>query len=70
MNDLNTYPIEDFLNKARIAIKTNQKSLTLSIKETTDLQNSLSVVMTRLAGEPAVNSQQEDIVVKLNGGTF
>lgn len=70
MNDLNTYPIEDFLNKARIAIKTNQKSLTLSIKETTDLQNSLSVVMTRLAGEPGVSSQQEDIVIKLNGGTF
>ena len=70
MNDLNTYPIEDFLNKARIAIKTNQKSLTLSIKETTDLQNSLSVVMTRLAGESGVSSQQEDIVVKLNGGTF
>ena len=70
MNDLNTYPIEDFLNKARIAIKTNQKGLTLSIKETTDLQNSLSVVMTRLAGEATSNSPQEDIVIKLNGGTF
>lgn len=69
MSDLNTYPIEDFLNKARIAIKTNQKSLTLTIKEITDLQNSLSVVMTRLAGE-SNTGQQEDIVVKLNGGTF
>lgn len=69
MSDLNTFPIEDFLNKARIAIKSNQKSLTLTIKETTDLQNSLSLVMTRLAGE-AVSGQQEDIVVKLNGGTF
>ena len=70
MNDLNTYPIEDFLNKARIAIKTNQKSLTLSIKETTELQNSLSVVMTRIAGESMSAAPQEDIVVKLNGGTF
>ena len=71
MSDLNTFPIEDFLNKARLAIKTGQKSLSLTIKETTDLQNSLSVVMTRLAGEN-VNSapQQEDIVVKLNGGSF
>ena len=69
MSDLNTFPIEDFLNKARLAIKTNQKGLTLSIKETTDLQNSLSVVMTRLAGEPA-GTVAEDIVVKLNGGTF
>ncbi len=70
MSDLNTYPIEDFLNKARLAIKTNQKNLTLTIKETTDLQNSLSVVMTRLAGESVNSSAQEDIVIKLNGGTF
>lgn len=69
MSDLNTFPIENFLNKARLAIKTNQKNLTLSIKEITDLQNSLSVVMTRLAGEPTGTSL-EDIVVKLNGGTF
>jgi hypothetical protein len=69
MSDINIFPIEDFLNKARLAIKTNQKSLTLSIKETTDLQNSLSVVMTRLAGESA-STGSEDIVVKLNGGTF
>lgn len=68
MSDLNTFPIEDFLNKARLAIKTNQKSLTLTIKEATDLQNSLSVVMTRLAGES--QTKQEDITVKLNGGTF
>ena len=70
MSDLNTYPIEDFLNKARLAIKTNQKSLTLSIKEATDLQNSLSVVMTRLAGEAVNSNTTEDITVKLNGGTF
>jgi hypothetical protein len=70
MSDLNTLPIEDFLNKARVAIKTGQKNLTLSIKEVTDLQNSLSVVMTRLAGEPTGTAPQEDIVVKFNGGTF
>jgi hypothetical protein len=70
MNDLNTFPVEDFLNKARIAIKTGQKNLTLTIKEVTDLQNSLSVVMTRLAGENMAAAPQEDIVVKLNGGSF
>ena len=70
MSDLNTFPIEDFLNKARVAIKTGQKNLTLPIKEVTDLQNSLSVVMTRLAGETTASTAQEDIVVKLNGGTF
>ena len=70
MSDLNTFPIEDFLNKARLAIKTGQKNITFSIKEVTDLQNSLSVVMTRLAGESTNAAPQEDIVVKLNGGTF
>jgi hypothetical protein len=69
MSNINTYPIEDFLNKARIAIKSNQKNLTLSIKEVNDLQNSLSVVMTRLAGD-STRTSSEDIVVKLNGGTF
>ena len=70
MSDLNTFPIEDFLNKARIAIKTGQKSLNLTIKEVTDLQNSLSVVMTRLAGEGNNSAPQEDITIKLNGGNF
>jgi hypothetical protein len=70
MKALNTLPIEDFLDKARVAIKTNQKNLTLSIKEIADLQNSLSVVMTRLAGEFSENSEQEDIVIKMDGGKF
>lgn len=74
MKQLNTLPIEDFLDKARIAIKSNQKNLSLSIKEVTDLQNSLSVVMTRLSGEMdhilATTSQPTPIEVKMNGGSF
>jgi hypothetical protein len=70
MKQLNTLPIEDFLDKARIAIKSNQKSLTLTIKEATDLQNSLSIVMTRLAGETVVAQQPEVIQVKMDGGRF
>lgn len=74
MKKLNTLPIEDFLDKARIAIKTNQKSVTLTIKEVTDLQNSLSVVMTRLTGEMdsiVQNSQQNSsFEVKMDGGKF
>jgi len=67
---MNTMPIEDFLDKARLAIKTNQKNLTLTIKEVTDLQNSLSIVLARLVGESAGSSSQEDITIKLNGGSF
>jgi hypothetical protein len=74
MKQLNTLPIEDFLDKARVAIKTNQKTLNLSIKEVTDLQNSLSVVMTRLTGEMdqilSSATQASNIEVKMDGGKF
>ena len=69
MKQLNTLPIEDFLEKTRVAIKTNQRNLTLSIKEATDLQNSLSMVMTRLAGNTE-SSPLEDIKIEVNGGQF
>lgn len=74
MKQLNTLPIEDFLEKTRIAIKSNQKSLTLTIKEATDLQNSLSIVMTRLSGnldQMMANNQFPDkIEIKVDGGKF
>jgi hypothetical protein len=74
MKPLNTFPIEDFLDKARVAIKSNQKSLILSIKEVTDLQNSLSIVMTRLSGEYdkrlAVVEASAVTNIKADGGGF
>jgi hypothetical protein len=74
MRPLNVLPIEDFLDKARIAIKGNQKSITLTIKEVTDLQNSLAVVMTRLTGIVDQTSDSPDdnspISIKVDGGTF
>jgi hypothetical protein len=74
MKQLNTLPIEDFLDKARVAIKGGKKDLTLSIKEAADLQNSLSVVMTRLAGElDQIAQTPQDInpiSIKVDGGSF
>lgn len=73
MKPLNTLPIEDFLDKTRVAIKSNQKNLTLTIKEATDLQNSLAVVMTRLSGELDQTSSAGatgNIEVRMNGGKF
>lgn len=73
MKTLNTLPIEDFLDKTRLAIKSNQKNLTLTIKEATDLQNSLSVVMTRLAGHLDTHlskSQNDTVSVNMSGGKF
>lgn len=75
MKQLNTLPIEDFLDKTRIAIKSGQKTVNLTIKEATDLQNSLSVVMTRLSGEmdqilASASTQPSTIEVKMDGGKF
>jgi hypothetical protein len=71
MRQLNTIPIENFLDKARIAIKSNQRTLTLDIKEVSDLQNSLAIVMTRLSGELDQNAKNsEPITIKMTGGTF
>jgi hypothetical protein len=71
MKQLNTIPIESFLEKARIAIRSNQKNITLSIDEVTNLQNSLSVIMTRLTGEMdkiVASTQQSPSDVKADGG--
>lgn len=73
MKSLNTLPIEEFLDKTRIAIKTNQKSIILNIKEATDLQNSLSIVMTRLSGELdqiVASAGPTSTEVNMDGGKF
>jgi hypothetical protein len=72
MKQLNTLPIEDFLEKTRIAIKSNQKSVVLTLKEATDLQNSLSIVMTRLTGEldKSISNSPGPITIKMDGGKF
>lgn len=71
---LNTLPIESFLEKARITIKSGKKNLTLDLKEVTDLQNSLSIVMTRLAGDLDQNAKgnqlPDKITIKMDGGKF
>jgi hypothetical protein len=70
MRTLNTLPIEDFLEKSKIAKKSNQKSLTLSSKEYNDLYDSLAAVMTRLAGSSDQSSSGDTIEVKMDGGGF
>jgi hypothetical protein len=72
MNNLNTFPIEIFLEKARIALKTNQKSLNLDIKDVEALYDCLAVTMTRLANSNQTGQtvQQIDgnISIKMDGG--
>lgn len=74
MKALNTLPIEMFLEKARIARKSGQRSLNLPIDEVIMIEESLAVVMTRLSGELdaiALSVQQQgDITVTMDGGSL
>jgi hypothetical protein len=74
MKQLNTLPIEQFLEKAKIAIKSNQKHLTLDIKEVQSLVDSLAITMTRLAGDLDTKLSNVDnapqFTVNMDGGGF
>lgn len=74
MSNINTLPIEMFIDKARIAIKSNQKNLVLDIKEVQALYDSLAIVMTRMTGmlDQSIPSSptQDSIQIKMDGGTF
>ena len=74
MKPINTFPIEDFLEKSRLAIKSNQKSLTLSQKEFNDLHGSLIQLMTRLVGQyeqqTNIPKPTDNVQVKMDGGKF
>ena len=69
---LNTLPIEQFLEKMRIASKSNQKTLILDIKDAQALSDSLSIVMTRVAGEldAQLQNQSNSISINMDGGGF
>lgn len=77
MKQINTLPIENYLEKARIASKSGQKTVVLDIKEAQALSESLAVVMTRLTGkledyilELGKPTAEEVIQVNMDGGGF
>jgi hypothetical protein len=78
MQPLNTIPVENYLNKVRIASKSHQKTVVLSIDEAEQLATSLSIIMTRLSGElDAIlmqiqnqTPQEETVQVQMDGGVF
>ena len=78
MKQINTLPIEMYLEKARIANKSGQKTLVLDIKDAVALSDSLAVVMTRLTGQleeliaqtQRIQPQEETIQVSMDGGGF
>jgi len=72
MRPLNTIPIENFLNKAKIASKSNQKNLTLTTDEAVLLADSITTLMARLIGKLEEDLQKtavdEVITVNMDGG--
>ena len=72
-NPLNTIAIENFLQAAKVASKTNQRELRLDSKQYKDLADTLGLVLARLVElqDNAINNRQEESVsVEMDGGNF
>ena len=76
-NKIQTRPIEDFIAQVRTAKNSQQKIITLSIKEAEKLSDSLAQTMTRLAGiqEEIIEAyksvqQSQSVSVEMDGGNF
>jgi len=72
MNQINTNPIELYLEKERIASRSGQKTLTLDIREARALSDSLAALMARLLNGTNTNVQTEapEIRINMDGGRF
>jgi len=74
MKQINTLPIENFLEKAKIASRTNQKTVNLDIKEAVALSECLALVMTRLVSkldEQLSKERPEEVIsVTMDGGSL
>jgi hypothetical protein len=73
MKQINTLPIENYLEKTRIANKSGQKQVVLDIKDAVALSDSLAVVMTRLVGKleeriSQPTAQEEVVSINMDGG--
>jgi hypothetical protein len=65
-------PIENFVNKVKIASKSNQKNLTITTDEAVLLADSITTLMARLIGKLEEDLQKtavEDVItVNMDGG--
>lgn len=74
MKPINTIPVETFLERVRIASKTNQKNVSLDIKDASALADTINVIMSRLIMKMSTETEnkQQAGVFKINadGGDF
>ena len=72
-NPVNTLPIENFLQKSKVATKTQQRELKLDSKEHKDLADSISMVLARLVelqDKRLQQPQEVNVDVQMDGGNF
>ena len=72
-NPVNTIPIENFLQAAKVAGKTQQRELKLDAKQYKDLADSISMLLARLVELQDTRLQQPQEVnvdVQMDGGNF
>ena len=74
---IQTRPIEDFIGQTRTAKNSQQKMITLPIKDAERLADSLAEVMTRLAGiqEEIIEAyktakESQTVSLEMDGGDF
>ena len=74
---IQTRPIEDFIGQTRSAKNSQQKMITLPIKDAERLADSLAQVMTRLAGiqEEIIEAyktakESQTVSLEMDGGDF
>ena len=74
---IQTRPIEDFIGQTRTAKNSQQKMITLPIKDAERLADSLAQVMTRLAGiqEEIIEAyktakESQTVSLEMDGGDF
>ena len=72
-NPVNTIPIENFLQKAKVASKTQQRELKLDAKQYKDLADSIAMLLARLVELQDTRLQQpqeQNVSVEMDGGNF
>ena len=76
MKPINTVPVELFSNKVKVARRKGHKMLMISIDEAEQLDESMSVIVSRLCGEldttlqKIASSQSTEFTVKMDGGAL
>lgn len=73
MNEINSYVIEAFIDKIYAAKKTNQKNVTIDIKEANQIAENLTLILARAVGnmdKALATTPDNTISVSMDGGSF